>query len=192
MPDIPSNVSLPLLGIGLVSLLLSFIFCIYMWRLRCRAREERGYKRIQYKQNKKFPTMCAVCLEEFAHNEYIAICRCAHCFHMICLLQWLKHRNFCPMCKATVQRVPPGERSSLITIPQQVVPSTSNEPATIDTETVWSRIISVSPQIEMTVIESVLSVYTLYIYIWLWYCFASCAMQIHISTSHSNNIIDCG
>jgi hypothetical protein len=60
------------------------------------------------------------------------------------VLQWLKHRNFCPMCKATVQRVPPGERSSLITIPQQVVPSTSNEPATIDTETVWSRIISVS------------------------------------------------
>lgn len=140
MPDIPPNVSLPLLGIGLVSLLLSFIFCIYMWRLRCRAREERGYKRIQYKQNKKFPTMCAVCLEEFSHNEYIAMCRCAHCFHMICLLQWLKHRNFCPMCKATVQRVPPGERSSLITIPQQVVPSTSsNEPATIDTETVWSR-----------------------------------------------------
>lgn len=32
------------------------------------------------------------------------------------------------MCKATVQRVPSGERSSLIIMPQQAVPSTSNEP----------------------------------------------------------------
>ncbi|XP_071169609.1 RING finger protein 24-like isoform X1 [Mytilus edulis] len=142
MTDIPPNVSLPLLGIGLISLLLSFIFCIYMWRLRCRAREERGYNRIQFKEkNKKFSSkfkpvkkkrviyssMCAVCLEEFRNYEYIAICRCKHCFHMNCLLQWLKHRNFCPMCKATVQRVPSGERSSLIIMPQQAVPSTSNE-----------------------------------------------------------------
>lgn len=130
MTDIPPNVSLPLLGIGLISLLLSFIFCIYMWRLRCRAREERGYTRIQFKEkNKKYSSMCAVCLEEFRNYEYIAICRCKHCFHMNCLLQWLKHRNFCPMCKATVQRVPSGERSSLIIMPQQAVPSTSNEPS---------------------------------------------------------------
>ena len=93
------------------------------------------------------------------------------------------------MCKATVQRVPPGERSSLITIPQPVVPSTSNQPATIDTETVWSRIIIRNPQIKMTVLESVLSVYTL---LWLSSCFVCSAIQIYISTSHSNIIIDSG
>lgn len=130
MSDIPSNVSLPLLGIGLASLLLSFIFCIYMWRLRCKAREERGYRRIQFKENQKYPTTCAVCLEEFQHNEFIAICRCSHCFHMYCLLQWLKHRNFCPMCKAPVKKLSPSERSSLVALPHQVIPSFSREPDT--------------------------------------------------------------
>lgn len=139
MPDIPPNVSLPLLGIGLVSLLLSFIFCMYMWRLRCKAREERGFKRTQYKIKKQeFQSICAICLEEFRNNEFIAICRCKHLFHMNCLLEWLKHRNICPMCKATVRRVPSSERSSLITIPPQPTPTTSQEPPANGTEDVWS------------------------------------------------------
>ncbi|KAK3094660.1 hypothetical protein FSP39_004624, partial [Pinctada imbricata] len=57
---------------------------------------------------------CPVCLEEFESNEYVAICPCNHCFHMKCLLEWLRHRNMCPMCKAPVQSGSLGERTSLV------------------------------------------------------------------------------
>ncbi|XP_033731052.1 RING finger protein 24-like isoform X2 [Pecten maximus] len=102
--DVPFNISLPLLGIGLLSLLLSLTFCCYMWRLRCKARQEQGYRRT-----------CPVCIEEFEQSEYVAICPCNHCFHMKCLLEWLRYQNACPMCKAPVQALPsPGERTGLI------------------------------------------------------------------------------
>nr|KAG5714198.1 hypothetical protein BaRGS_018415 [Batillaria attramentaria] len=60
------NVSLPLLGVGLLTLLLSFCFCFYLWRLKRQSAEERGYTR-----------MCPVCLDEFHNAEKVPCVRVA-------------------------------------------------------------------------------------------------------------------
>ncbi|XP_060064548.1 RING finger protein 24-like isoform X1 [Ylistrum balloti] len=136
--DVPFNISLPLLGIGLLSLLLSLTFCCYMWRLRCKARQEQGYRRIKFKTGKKrkLPNdTCPVCIEEFEQSEYVAICPCNHCFHMKCLLEWLRYQNACPMCKAPVQSLPsPGERTGLIPLDRRT--QSSETPGTSTVETV--------------------------------------------------------
>ncbi|XP_046348032.1 RING finger protein 24-like [Haliotis rufescens] len=115
MSQIPFNVSLPLLGVGVMTLLLSLLFCCYMWKLKRDGRRARGYRNIRtVKVKKKAETeTCAVCLEEFKYKETLAICPCKHKFHQKCLTQWLQHRNICPMCKAKVQ-YNAGETTSLI------------------------------------------------------------------------------
>ncbi|KAK7508519.1 hypothetical protein BaRGS_00000085 [Batillaria attramentaria] len=95
------NVSLPLLGVGLLTLLLSFCFCFYLWRLKRQSAEERGYTR-----------MCPVCLDEFHNAEKVALCPCRHSFHVKCLQQWLDQHNTCPMCKTRVTSQ--GETTGLI------------------------------------------------------------------------------
>lgn len=126
--DIPANVSLPLLGIGLFTLLLSLAFCCYMWRLKKQARVELGYKRIKYSpKGKKNPyETCPVCLDDFCLKEKILICPCEHMFHTKCLLVWLQHRNTCPVCKAEVRTV--HNRTRLISNTSQAL-STSTLPA---------------------------------------------------------------
>lgn len=116
--NLPANISLPLLGIGALSLILSLIFCCYMWRLKWKAKRERGYRRVKFVCRKKAANeTCPVCLEDFELKEYIAICHCTHCFHMKCLLEWLRHKNMCPMCKAPVQSGCVSERTGLVSMP---------------------------------------------------------------------------
>lgn len=112
--NISFNVSLPLLGVGLLTLLLSLCFCFYLWRLKRQSAEERGYTRLKYSpQNKKIKNdICPVCLEEFRNTERVALCPCRHSFHVKCLQQWLDQHNTCPMCKASVTSQ--GERTGLI------------------------------------------------------------------------------
>ncbi|XP_012936052.1 RING finger protein 24 [Aplysia californica] len=104
--DIPFNVSLPLLGVGAFTLLLSFCFCCYLWRLKKNAqREEAGFvtKKFNPRGRNQRNETCPVCLEDFIPKEKIAVCDCKHVFHSKCLLQWLEHRNNCPLCKAPVR-----------------------------------------------------------------------------------------
>ncbi|XP_060570412.1 RING finger protein 122-like [Ruditapes philippinarum] len=138
MDTIPGSVSLPLLGIGVFTLLLSVVFCCYMWKLKRDARQERGYRRIEFSPKKKNlrNDTCPVCLDEFLSKEKIAICTCHHVFHSKCLLEWLRHKNNCPMCKAPVRkdtsasssRVSPAETTGLIlSIPPARLDSVSEE-----------------------------------------------------------------
>ncbi|CAL1543900.1 unnamed protein product [Lymnaea stagnalis] len=113
---VPFNVSLPLLGVGAFTLLLSFCFCCYLWRLKKNGqRDEQGYvtRKFTVKDKRQQNDICPVCLEEFTPGEKIAVCACRHGFHSKCLLQWLEHKNNCPMCKAPV-RNPVGETTGLI------------------------------------------------------------------------------
>ncbi|KAL5021499.1 hypothetical protein ScPMuIL_000654 [Solemya velum] len=99
-----------------------------MWRLKRQARHERGYRRIKFspKKKKKLPNdTCPVCLDEFNRKENIAVCPCYHGFHVKCLMEWLRHRNTCPMCKAPVQTLA-GERTGLIVPEAARIPPVSN------------------------------------------------------------------
>ncbi|KAG0502547.1 hypothetical protein HPP92_002619 [Vanilla planifolia] len=44
---------------------------------------------------------CSICQEECVDGEEIGILECEHCFHAACIEQWLRLKNWCPICKAS-------------------------------------------------------------------------------------------
>lgn len=108
------DMSLPLLGVGLLTLVISFCFCCYLWKLKRQSQVERGYNQLKYTENSKKikNDVCPVCLEDFQRAEELAVCPCLHGFHMKCLQQWLNQHNTCPMCKKCV--TPAEETTGLI------------------------------------------------------------------------------
>ncbi|TNN65402.1 RING finger protein 122 [Liparis tanakae] len=96
--QLPLNVYIIILGIGLFILMLTLIFCCYMLRLR------RQGTREQYGYNEQ---TCAVCLEEFRSRDELGVCSCSHAFHKKCLLKWLEIRSVCPMCNKSICRLQP-------------------------------------------------------------------------------------
>lgn len=45
--------------------------------------------------------MCAICLSDFEAAEEVCQLRCheLHIFHKKCIVQWLKKKNECPVCR---------------------------------------------------------------------------------------------
>jgi len=43
--------------------------------------------------------ICNVCLNNFEINDVVTILECKHEFHLNCILEWLKIRNTCPVCR---------------------------------------------------------------------------------------------
>ncbi|XP_058508178.1 RING finger protein 122-like [Solea solea] len=110
--NLPLNVYVIILGIGLFVLMLSFIFCCYLFRLRRQsARGQFGYSEVVLKgSDKKLSLLgqtCAVCLEEFCSRDELGVCPCSHAFHKKCLLKWLEIRSVCPMCNKPICRIQP-------------------------------------------------------------------------------------
>ncbi|XP_077439046.1 RING finger protein 122-like [Vanacampus margaritifer] len=110
---LPFNVYIIILGIGLFILMLSLIFCCYLFRLRRQgAREHYGYNEVVLKgAGKKLSLLgqtCAVCLEEFRSRDELGVCPCSHAFHKKCLLKWLEIRSVCPMCNKPICRLQSG------------------------------------------------------------------------------------
>ena len=61
--------------------------------------DEYQYKHIQKYHSRK-ETKCAICLNEFLGLDIIkAFNKCEHIFHKVCLLNWLKKSDSCPLCK---------------------------------------------------------------------------------------------
>ncbi|XP_072247576.1 RING finger protein 122-like isoform X1 [Leuresthes tenuis] len=111
---LPLNVYIIILGIGLFILMLSLIFCCYLFRLRRQsAREHYGYNEVVLKgAGKKLSLLgqtCAVCLEEFRSRDELGVCPCSHAFHKKCLLKWLEIRSVCPMCNKPICRIQPDQ-----------------------------------------------------------------------------------
>ncbi|KAL6101551.1 uncharacterized protein ACO6RY_16777 [Pungitius sinensis] len=100
--QLPLNFYITILGIGLFILILTFIFCCYMFRLRRQGAGE------QYGYNEQ---TCAVCLEEFRSRDELGVCPCSHSFHKKCLLKWLEIRSVCPMCNKPICRLRPDPPS---------------------------------------------------------------------------------
>ncbi|XP_020592630.1 uncharacterized protein LOC110033102 [Phalaenopsis equestris] len=43
---------------------------------------------------------CGICLEECVDGEDIGALSCEHWYHLVCIQQWLKQKNWCPICKS--------------------------------------------------------------------------------------------
>jgi hypothetical protein len=46
-----------------------------------------------------FDTVCQICKEDYLLNDEINQISCDHLFHTHCLIEWLKIRNTCPVCR---------------------------------------------------------------------------------------------
>lgn len=58
-------------------------------------------------------TECAVCLNEFNEEENLRLMpNCEHAFHIPCIDTWLKTHSNCPLCRSTMNPVPPVRSSS--------------------------------------------------------------------------------
>uniref|UniRef100_A0A0D9X5Q3 RING-type E3 ubiquitin transferase n=1 Tax=Leersia perrieri TaxID=77586 RepID=A0A0D9X5Q3_9ORYZ len=43
---------------------------------------------------------CIVCQEEYLSDEEVAEMACKHYYHIACIQQWLRQKNWCPICKS--------------------------------------------------------------------------------------------
>ncbi|CAN9500098.1 unnamed protein product [Ophioblennius macclurei] len=119
---LPLNVYIVILGIGLVVLTFSLIFCCYLFRLRREgARQQYSYNEVVLKgAGKKLSLLgqpCAVCLEEFRSRDELGVCPCSHAFHKKCLLKWLEIRSVCPMCNKPICRLQPDTSQAALPPP---------------------------------------------------------------------------
>ncbi|KAJ4952082.1 hypothetical protein NE237_028914 [Protea cynaroides] len=42
---------------------------------------------------------CSICQEEYVEGDEVGKLRCEHRYHVICIHQWLRQKNWCPICK---------------------------------------------------------------------------------------------
>uniref|UniRef100_A0A3Q2W8V9 Si:dkey-51a16.9 n=2 Tax=Haplochromini TaxID=319058 RepID=A0A3Q2W8V9_HAPBU len=114
--ELPLNVYIIILGIGLFILMLSLIFCCYLFRYRT-----KGSAVVLKGAEKKLSLLgqtCAVCLEEFRSRDELGVCPCSHAFHKKCLLKWLEIRSVCPMCNKPICRLQPDHQQP---VPQSLL-----------------------------------------------------------------------
>ncbi|KAL8145192.1 putative E3 ubiquitin-protein ligase RHG1A isoform X2 [Apium graveolens] len=62
--------------------------------------KKRKYKAASAKQKESEP--CCICQEEYVDGDDLGKLKCGHDFHTDCIKQWLKQKNLCPICKATI------------------------------------------------------------------------------------------
>nr|XP_043613108.1 E3 ubiquitin-protein ligase MBR1-like [Erigeron canadensis]XP_043613174.1 E3 ubiquitin-protein ligase MBR1-like [Erigeron canadensis] len=61
--------------------------------MECRMRDDRCLD----------DTKCSICQEEFISGDEIGRVGCDHGYHALCINQWLRLKNWCPICKASVK-----------------------------------------------------------------------------------------
>ncbi|WVZ78731.1 hypothetical protein U9M48_026394 [Paspalum notatum var. saurae] len=44
---------------------------------------------------------CSICQEEYVEGEEIGRMQCEHQYHVCCVQEWLRQKNWCPICKAS-------------------------------------------------------------------------------------------
>lgn len=49
--------------------------------------------------------VCPICFEPHPHARPVA---CEHLFHLPCLLEWCRHENSCPVCRAFFNHIVTG------------------------------------------------------------------------------------
>ncbi|KAL0680817.1 hypothetical protein Bca4012_047664 [Brassica carinata] len=46
---------------------------------------------------------CSICLEEYVDGDEVGSMPCEHMFHVSCVQQWLRMKNWCPICKTSAE-----------------------------------------------------------------------------------------
>ncbi|KAH7573972.1 hypothetical protein JRO89_XS03G0233600 [Xanthoceras sorbifolium] len=46
---------------------------------------------------------CSICQEEYAVGDELGRLHCQHRYHVVCVQQWLRLKNWCPICKAAAE-----------------------------------------------------------------------------------------
>lgn len=44
---------------------------------------------------------CSICQEEYVAEDEVGKLICEHLYHVTCIYQWLRQKNWCPICKAS-------------------------------------------------------------------------------------------
>lgn len=42
---------------------------------------------------------CPICLNDFDDNEEVCFLDCTHMFHQNCIVEWVRKKNTCPLCR---------------------------------------------------------------------------------------------
>ncbi|KAI4316219.1 hypothetical protein L6164_024218 [Bauhinia variegata] len=50
----------------------------------------------------KDDTKCSICQEEYVVGDEVGSLQCEHKYHVVCIQQWLRLKNWCPICKASL------------------------------------------------------------------------------------------
>ncbi|KXX79493.1 hypothetical protein MMYC01_205229 [Madurella mycetomatis] len=71
---------------------------------------------------------CAICVDDMAKGEKVAVLPCSHFFHGQCVVPWLKLHNTCPVCRRSVEEEKAGEGGKGIGSPSPSTPSQQAAP----------------------------------------------------------------
>ncbi|MED6186627.1 hypothetical protein PIB30_068539 [Stylosanthes scabra] len=52
----------------------------------------------------KDDTKCSICQEEYMVGDEVGNLQCQHMYHVVCIQQWLRLKNWCPICKSSVAK----------------------------------------------------------------------------------------
>jgi hypothetical protein len=44
---------------------------------------------------------CSICQEEYIEGEEVGRMQCEHQYHVSCIHEWLRQKNWCPICKTS-------------------------------------------------------------------------------------------
>ncbi|CAF1787676.1 unnamed protein product [Brassica napus] len=46
---------------------------------------------------------CSICQEEYVDGDEVGTMPCEHMYHVSCVQQWLRMKNWCPICKTSAE-----------------------------------------------------------------------------------------
>ncbi|PKI51853.1 hypothetical protein CRG98_027771 [Punica granatum] len=55
-------------------------------------------------------TKCSICQEEYVDEDEVGRLQCEHMYHINCINQWLRLKNWCPICKGSAEPSPSSPR----------------------------------------------------------------------------------
>ncbi|XP_022750384.1 probable E3 ubiquitin-protein ligase RHG1A isoform X2 [Durio zibethinus] len=54
-------------------------------------------------EGEKDDVKCSICQEEYVIGDEVGRLQCEHRYHVVCIQEWLRVKNWCPICKASAE-----------------------------------------------------------------------------------------